>query len=382
MNLKKSGNIVWLMRAFYFIYYMGLGVYTTYITIYFQSIGLSSSEIGLVQSIGPVVSMLGLTIAGSIADKTGKMNIVLSVSLLLTSICSLFFPISKVLLSIISINTFYTFVSSPVLQLSDAFSADNCKKEDVPFNAVKIFGTVGYALTVLLSGYILKANASYMFIIQGAFFFVASVLSLKIPDRRTITKEKKAGYGVLLKDKSLYILYLANLLVYISISYYNSFFPIYIKDLASGSLEIVAVSNFLALISEFPFLIFAYALCRKFGSKKILLASCVLMVIRWTGLCFSENATLSITLNLLKGASDIVFVYCTTEILNRRLNDKLKGTGQAFLGVLTYGIARIVGNYGGGILSDALGIPATFLICAVFPLIAFIVLLFEKPTTN
>ena len=109
MNLKKSGNIVWLMRAFYFIYYMGLGVYTTYITIYFQSIGLSSSEIGLVQSIGPVVSMLGLTIAGSIADKTGKMNIVLSVSLLLTSICSLFFPISKVLLSIISITQFYNF---------------------------------------------------------------------------------------------------------------------------------------------------------------------------------------------------------------------------------------------------------------------------------
>ncbi len=382
MNFKKSGNIILLMRAFYFLFYMGIGVYTTYITIYFQSIGLSSTEIGLVQGIAPVVSMLGLTIAGSIADKTGKMNVVLSASFLLTSVCSLFFPISKMLLVILFINTSYTFVSSPLLQLSDAFSADNCKKEDIPFNTVKIFGTIGYALTVLLSGYILKANVSYMFIIQGAFFFVSSLLALKIPDRRSIIKEKKAGYGALLKEKSLYILYHSNLLVYISISYYNSFFPIYIKDLASGNLETVAISNFLALISEFPFLIFAHALCRKFGSKKILLASCVLMIIRWTGLCFSTNVALSMSLNLLKGASDIVFVYCTTEILNRRLKDKLKGTGQAFLGVLTYGIARIIGNYGGGVLSDALGIPVTFLICAIFPIIAFIVLLFEKPTTN
>ena len=382
MKTKKSGNIMWLMRTFYFLFYMGIGVYTTYITIYFQSIGLSSTEIGLVQGIAPVVSMLGLSLAGSIADQTGKMNVVLSASLLLASISALFFPVGKVLPAVMLISTFYTFVSSPLLQLSDAFSADNCKKEDVPFNTVKICGTIGYALIVLASGYILKANVSYMFIIQGAFFFVSSLLALKIPDRRIITKEKKAGYSALLKEKSLYILYLANLLVYISISYYNSFFPIYIKDLASGSLEIVAVSNFLALLSEFPFLIFAHTLCRKFGSKKILLVSCILMIVRWTGICFSQNATLSIALNLLKGASDIVFVYCTTEILNRRLNDKLKGTGQAFLGILTYGIARIVGNYGGGILSDAVGIPQTFLICAIFPIIAFIVILFEKPIKN
>ena len=364
-----------LMQCFYLIFYMGIGVYTTYITVFFKSMGLSSSEIGLIQGVGPVVSMLGLTIAGSISDKTGKMNIVLSASFLLSALCDVFFPVNPVFLSLLFINTFYTFASSPLLQLADAFAADNCNKEDFPFNKVKICGTIGYASVVLLSGYILKNNVSLMFVIQGIIFLVSSVLAYKIPDRRTIKEPAKNSYFTVLKNKELFILYMANLLIYIPVSYYNSFFPIFIQDLSGGSLTSVSWSNFLALISEFPFLFFAFAICKKLGTKRTLMLSCVLMTFRWSAVGLCNNAVIAMIINMLKGASDIVFVYCTTEILNRTLNDELKGTGQALVGILTYGIARIVGNFAGGVLTDILSIRSVFLICSAFPLVAFLLLL-------
>ena len=370
-----KNKTVRLMQLFYLIFYMGIGIYTTYITVFFRQMGLSSSEIGLIQGIGPVVSMIGLTLSGSLSDKSGKMNIVLSASFLLSAVCDIFFTVNPVFLSLLFVNTLYTFASSPLLQLSDAFAADNCNKESFPFNKVKIFGTVGYASVVLLSGYILKDNVSLMFLIQGIIFLVSSVLAFKIPDRRTIEEPAKNSYFSVLKSKELFVLYVANLLVYIPISYYNSFFPIFIQDLAGGNLTSVSWSNFLALISEFPFLIFAFSVCKKLGTKKVLLISCMLMTFRWIVIAFSVNPTLSMIVNMLKGASDIVFVYCTTEILNRTLDDKLKGTGQALLGILTYGVARITGNWAGGILTDIFSIRNVFLICSAFPLIAFLLIL-------
>ena len=79
--------------------------------------------------------------------------------------------------------------------------------------------------------------------------------------------------------------------------------------------------------------------------------------------------------NMLKGASDIVFVYCTASLLNQRLADRLKGTGQALIGILNYSFARVIGNYLGGFMSDLLGIRTVFAIGAIFPFVAFFLLL-------
>lgn len=371
-----KNKTVRLMQLFFLIFYMGIGVYTTYITVFFKAKGLSASEIGAIQGIGPVVSMLGLSLAGGIADKTGKMNIVLSASFLLSALCDLFFPIHPVFMMLLLINTVYTFASSPLLQLSDAFAADNCNKEGVPFNKVKICGTVGYATMVLLSGYILKSNVSYMFVIQGIIFLMSAIIAYKIPDRRTIKEPAKNAYFSVLKNKKLLILYTANLLIFIPVSYYNSFFPILIQELAQGDITYVSWSNFLALLSEFPFLIFAFSIFKKLGAKKLLMLSCALMTLRWIIICFAPDIFTAMIINMLKGASDIVFVYSTTEILNRTLEDRLKGTGQALVGILTYGIARISGNWLGGILADIFGIRTVFLMCSAFPVVAFFLLMF------
>ncbi|MBQ2967027.1 MAG: MFS transporter [Clostridia bacterium] len=371
--LKNKTN---LLRIYFALFYMGIGIFTTYVTVFFKSQGLSDSQIGIITGLGPVMSLFGLMLAGNAADRLGKLNLVLSASFLLSALCALVFPVSKTFLYLLCINTVYTFATSPLLQLSDAMAVDYCAKHKKPFNTVKLCGTVGYAFIVLTSGYILENREQLMFLMIAGIFFVSALLVALVPDERVIKREKKNhAYGELFKDKALIVLYIANLLVFIPVSYYGSFFPIFIKALAGDSLSAVAWSSFLSLISEFPFLIFAHVLCKKFGNKKVLMTSCVLMMVRWVAIAVSSHMLSAVLFNMLKGASDIVFTYCTTAILNKRLADHLKGTGQAVLGILTYSVARIIGNYAGGFLSDAFGIRTVFLGCAVFPLIALFLLL-------
>lgn len=365
-----------LLKIYFFLFYMGIGIFSTYITVFFKEQGLTDSQIGTITGIGPIVAIFGLSLAGNVADRLGKLNLVLSASFLLSAVCALFFPLSETFLYLICMNTFYTFATSPLLQLSDAMATDYCAKHNQKFNVVKLGGTAGYALIVLASGYLLQGREQLMFVMIAAIFFVSALLSATIPDERVIKKEKTShSYAELFKDKALALLFIANFLIYIPVSYYNSFFPIFIKELANDSLSAVAWSNFLALISEFPFLLTAHILCKKFGHKKILMTSCALMTLRWIVVSVSPNPTVAMLFNMLKGASDIVFVYCTASLLNQRLADRLKGTGQALIGILNYSFARVVGNYLGGFMSDLLGIRTVFAIGAIFPFIAFFLLL-------
>ena len=369
-------NKISLLKLYYMLFYMGIGIYSTYITVFFKGQGLTDSQIGTITGVGPIVTILGLTIAGRTADRLGKLNLVLSGSFLLSALCALVFPVSETFLYMLCINTFYTFATSPLLQLSDALAADCCAKQGKPFNGVKLCGTAGYALIVLASGYLLQGREKLMFVMIAAIFFISAFLSASVPDNRVIPEGKnKHAYVELFKDKALALLFIANFLVFIPVSYYNSFFPIFIKQLANNSLSAVAWSNFLALMSEFPFLLTAHILCKKFGHKKILMTSCALMTFRWIAISLSSHPISAVAFNLLKGASDIVFTYCTTALLNQRLADRLKGTGQALLGILTYSFARIIGNYAGGVLSDIFGIRTVFAYGALFPIIAFILLI-------
>ena len=78
-----------------------------------------------------------------------------------------------------------------------------------------------------------------------------------------------------------------------------------------------------------------------------------------------------------------MFVYCSTGIINEALGDRLKGTGQAFFCIMTYGLARIIGNWGGGVLTDLFGIRLLFLYSALFPIAAgVIILLFRAHLPN
>lgn len=379
MKENKQG----LLKLYYLVFYMGIGIYTTYITLYLKGEGLNSSQIGSITGLGPLVSMAGLAFAGRIADRTGKLNLVLAASFILSAVCALVIPIFPVFIVLLVTNVLYTFCSSPLLQLSDGLAADLCTKQNKPFNKVKICGSIGYAFIILFSGYVLKAHVSYMFVILSAVFAVSALLANAVPDTRTVTKSEKAPYKELLSNRRLFVLYAANLLVYIPISYYNSFFPIYMQDFAPGRLQLVSWASFLALISEFPFLAAAHILCKKLGNRKLLLLSCALMTVRWAVLALAPNVAVAIAVNFLKGTSDIVFVYCSTGIINEALGDRLKGTGQAFLGILTYGLARIIGNWGGGVLTDLFGIRLLFLYSALFPIAAgVIILLFRAHLPN
>ena len=97
-----------------------------------------------------------------------------------------------------------------------------------------------------------------------------------------------------------------------------------------------------------------------------------------TGLSEVTDPYLLLPLQILHGLAFIVLTYCLATYINAEVPKELRASGQAFNCLLSLGIARIIGSFCGGLLSDAVGIRTGFLYNACFigaALVVFVPLL-------
>ena len=66
----------------YFIFYTGFGIYLPFINIYYRDIGLSGLEIGLINTLSPLVGMLSAPLWGVLNDRYGKTRVQLAIAVL------------------------------------------------------------------------------------------------------------------------------------------------------------------------------------------------------------------------------------------------------------------------------------------------------------
>jgi MFS family permease len=69
------------MRVLYFLYFGALGGYWTYLNVYYKQIGLSGTQIGLVNTISPLVSIFAATMWGLLNDRLGRPRLILRITM-------------------------------------------------------------------------------------------------------------------------------------------------------------------------------------------------------------------------------------------------------------------------------------------------------------
>ncbi len=67
------------LSTFYLLYFLAVGVTLPFLPAYFTTLGISSSEIGVLLSIAPVFSLLMPPVWGQLADRSGHPGVILLV---------------------------------------------------------------------------------------------------------------------------------------------------------------------------------------------------------------------------------------------------------------------------------------------------------------
>lgn len=367
----------------YGLFFMTNAVFGTFLPVYLNHAGYSSSRVGSILAIGPFVTILAQPIWGTAGDRAKAKNSVLKVLLLGSAISVALFRFSTNYFYLAAIMAVVTFFQCSVNPLMDAITLEYTEKSRWRFSSIRMAGTIGYAFMSILAGIYAKKNIDGIF---GLYFLIAMLVFAAVFLLPSVqghqSKGKKISFLQLLKNYDLVLLLAYATILQLTLQFFYSFFGIYFKGMG-GDNGLLGWAMFLSAIFEVPFLLFANRIISKIGTKYALVLSGCAMAVRWTLLRFITAPQWILPVQLLHGLSFIVISYSMAMYINEKVPPELKASGQAMFGFLGMGAARIVSTLLGGYFSDLFGIRQIFLFNAcliVFSTILF--LLFFHPAVK
>lgn len=365
--------------TYYFCFYMAVAPFVCFISSYYNDIGLTSSQIGVLGGIGPLITIIGQFVWGRLADRAYYKNTVLLIATLSTGVALYVFTLGKSYPFLFIMNIIYCFVNCSVIQLSDSIALEYCTANNLRFARARMGGSIGYAICNVIVGFLLVGQTQKVFLLNIIFILISVVSLYFVPKvRGSLSERKRGGYMKLFKDKRLVILLIFNFLLYLGYFFNMSFYGVMLRQYGATNLHI-GIAQALSAICEVPFLLNSQKIIDKIGIKLTLILSACTFALRWI-LCGTVLDIWPIVfVASLHGVGHIVISYCTASYINKTVEQSLRASGQTLLGMVNYGFSKCAATLLGGIAADAIGINNVYIIMAVIAVISAVFLSFFLP---
>ena len=257
--------------------------------------GIGSERIGLINALPlVVVVVLGVSI-GRLADRASDWRgaIVACSAVAAVASAGLFFVHSFWAIAIV-----WTLTMAPLLLMIpvvDAATVRMAQRIGVPYGAIRVWGTVGYIVVTILTGWVMQAYGDGLFVglllaVSALRFAIALLLPrLRAPEKPAASeaiappnRSTAAELKDLLRPWFLAPV-LAGSLLSGSHSVLNGFGPLLWKR-EGVSESLIGIYLAIGPIAEIVAMLMAGRLLARFEARRVMIACCLIGVVRWCGL--------------------------------------------------------------------------------------------------
>lgn len=362
------------LYLFYTTYFFSIGV-TTYAGKFYGEIGLSNSQISLISAVPAFIALFAQPIWGSISDRSKYKRNVLTVALIIAA-CFAFVvqPVVQWYWPLLLVLTLMSVFTLPVIPVSNAIAIEYTRDTGHEFGPVRMMGTVGYQLIILLAGFFFTTSLNGLYTVYGILLLVAALTTRMLPLVQGYQHGKeKLSFTVFFKDKSLLLLFCLVFLAQMCSQFYLAFFSKHLGDLGISNATTGIITT-LCVILELPFLFFGDKLMKKASIWRWMWIGLILNAVRFLGLSMVKTPVLIVVFGILSVGLMACFEFFPAIYLNKAVAKELRGTVQNTYNMIAFGVSRIVGTLIGGQIADHTGIATVFGAQGVILLIAAIVM--------
>ncbi len=360
-------------------YFAHIGFFNPYLPLWLKDLGLSLLLIGLLVTLQSLTRVIAPYAWGWLSDHSGE-----RVKLLRYGATAALFISAGLWLELTDLGVAGLAVvlllmfghTSAMMPMSEAAMAHLVSRsgdfDAKRYGRVRVWGSVGFLLTVLLAGAWFETFGLRDFPLWTSLSLLAVVLSVwAMPDiRETVAaqQEKLAVWPVLSRPRvqwffaALFFHVLSNMGIYV-------FFSLYLDELGMSK-TLIGVLWALAVLVEIAWFFSQSRWLPKFSLSAWLLICALVMVLRM-GITASSVTLLPLLLAQCLHALTFAnhHVVCIT-LLSQYFPGRLRGRGQALYTVIGYGVPGVLGGLGGAVLSSAFGLASIFWACLASSLIA------------
>jgi PPP family 3-phenylpropionic acid transporter len=234
-----------------------------------------------------------------------------------------------------------------------------------------MFGSLGYAVSALGFGFLLKATDSD-WTMGFALLTVAGslVLSLFLGNfQATRSKFQLSGLWTVLKRKETLFFFGLVSLVSVAHRMNESFLAIAMREHGAASSTIGAAS-LASSVSEIPMFFLLARYGHRFRELPLLAVASIMYMIRLFLLSIASEPFEFVLLQLMHSVTFAIYYITALRYLQSIVPDEFRSSGQALFGMVWTGFAGLIAGTVGGALYDAFGLSVVYRLGAVFALAA------------
>uniref|UniRef100_A0A7C4KHM3 MFS transporter n=1 Tax=Anaerolinea thermolimosa TaxID=229919 RepID=A0A7C4KHM3_9CHLR len=361
------------IRLLFFLIYAGIGVNFTFINVFYASKGLTGTQIGLITMVAALVGMIGATLWGYLADRTGQARLIMAGGAIGTGILALLYPFVTNYYLYIPMAGLFALGNSAMFTLIDSTTLTILGDQREEYGRYRLGGSFGYILTTFSAGFIYeKFGLAWMFpaytVVMIA--FTLSVLRLPVLSAPQ-TAHEKGGLKAMVRQPVWIVFTLCVFLVWTAASGSINFLGVAMKTMG-GSDSLIGIAATMAAVAEIPFMFFSGSIMRRLGQEKMFWISLLGFTARIGLYGLMPAPQWVIGINLLNGPSYVFFWNSAVNYANNIAPDAHKATAQGLFQATT-NLASVASAILAGWMFDSLGPSGLFQVLALGCLAAFII---------
>lgn len=353
------------MRSFYFTYFALFGIYIPYFTLYYESLGLTPIQIGLLGSIVPLMRPLVAWVWTYPADRLGRRHEAAVLSCALTAVAFALYLIPEGFTGLVLATFALSLVHAPSLAFAEAATLDHSRRTGTPYGRVRVWGSIGFVLASFAFGAVVD-RAPIRTALHAALLFsvLNAAASLMLPRPPAAPAESRTSLKGFLARPGVIAFYAAAMLMQASHGAYYTFFSIHMA--ASGrSGRVIGSLWALGVVAEMAILVAATRWLDAAPTSSLLTTCFLLAAARWGLYAASTSLLVAIPAQILHAFTYAAFHVAAVTATHRIFPRDLRASGQAVYGGVTYGAGSVIGSLASGALYGWIGPYRLFAVCGL-----------------
>lgn len=343
--------------AFYFLYFAAIASYSPYMVLYFQSIGLTGAQIGLLTGITPLITLVSVPFWTGLADRTNRHRLIMSMAMLVGVAALILFPFLKTFALIFGFAVMFNSFFAPVSSLADSATMFMLGTRKDLYGRLRVGGTIGFGITSTIAGILVENQGLKVAFWGGAIlFFLGFIVSQKL-EHGQISKEDSANrrrISVLLKNPHWLLFLLVAFGGGLSMAASNTYFFPYMQELGASK-STMGLALTIGTLAEIPVMLFVDRMIRRFQPHGLLMLSMVITGLRLLLFAVWANPTFVVLIQLLNGLTFPIMWVAGVAYADEHAPVGLRASAQGLFSAMVMGIGMAVGGFTGGLLLENLG---------------------------
>ena len=365
--MTRGGASVVPSGIVYALYFVSIGVWTAYATVYYDRLGVDLALIGLLTALPAAVMIVGAPTWGLIADRLGDVRPPFLVAGLWAAgsmaVLALGPPLPWLALVVASIAV-GTSGMSPLL---DASTVERLGRDRHRFGQARAWGSLAFVGGSLGGGILVAAAGIEAMFLPCVVSLVAAGVAAVLLLGRTRAADPAERVGRvgpmralgLLREPSMGLFFVGSVVSWACATGVMTFISIRVTELG-GDARLAGVVWAVAGLSEVPLMLLFPRLARRFPVPWLIVAGTVLFIIRSLVWTMTDSAFGLVLFTPLGGPGFALVLVGTTALIAERTPSALRATAQALFSGTTFAIGSILGALLAGLIGSVAGIAAVF----------------------